>query len=64
MVDENHLRQLASRCLWLSQNCYDLSAAAQLRLLASELNEGANESKRQPRAQTEEPQGKLKPRAH
>ena len=28
MADETHLRELASRCLWLSHNCYDLTAAA------------------------------------
>jgi len=37
MVDEAHLRDLAQRCLWLSNNCYDLTAAAQLRVIASEI---------------------------
>ena len=37
MADETHLRDLANRCLWLSNNCYDLTAAAQLRVIASEI---------------------------
>jgi hypothetical protein len=61
MVDQNHLRQLANRCLWLSHNCYDLSAAAELRRLASELKEEASLSEQNPQTERQE---NLKPRAH
>ena len=37
VVDDAHLRDLANRCLLLSNNCYDLTAAAQLRVIASEI---------------------------
>jgi hypothetical protein len=46
MVDEAHLRDLASRCLWLSKNCYDLTAAAELRRISTEMTaEAANSPK-------------------
>ena len=46
MVNEAHLRNLASRCLWLSKNCYDLTAAAELRLISTEMSaEAANSQK-------------------
>jgi hypothetical protein len=38
MVDAAHLRELASQCLWLSKNCYDLTAAAELRRISIEMN--------------------------
>jgi hypothetical protein len=47
MVDAAHLRDLASRCLWLSQNCYDLTAAAELRrIISSEMNSEAADSQK------------------
>lgn len=45
MVDEAQLRQLASR-LWLSKNCYDMTAAAELWQLRKEINAEALESER------------------
>lgn len=45
MVDETHLRDLASRCLWLSKNCYDLTAAAELRRISTEMTAAAADSR-------------------
>ena len=45
MVDEAQLRELASR-LWLSKNCYDMTAAAELCQLRKEINAEALESER------------------
>jgi hypothetical protein len=43
MVDQGYLRDLASRCLWLSKNCYDLTTAAELRRISIEMSaEAAN----------------------
>jgi hypothetical protein len=47
MVDQTHLRDLASRCLWLSNNCYDLTAAAQMRAIATDIEVEAVESEKQ-----------------
>ena len=47
MVDAISLRKLASRCLWLSNNCYDLSAAAEMRAISVAINAEAIESDRQ-----------------
>jgi len=46
MVDAAHLRDLASRCLWLSKNCYDLTAAAELRRISTEMNSEAADSQK------------------
>jgi hypothetical protein len=45
MVDEAHLRRLASR-LWLSENCYDMTAAAELWQMRKQMNAEALESER------------------
>jgi len=50
MVDQAHLRDLASRCLWLSKNCYDLTAAAELRLISIEMGAEAASSQKLPDA--------------
>lgn len=55
MVDDISLRKLASRCLWLSNNCYDLSAAAEMRAISVTMTAEAVES---------EKQALLKPREH
>lgn len=55
MVDDTSVRKLASRCLWLSNNCFDLSAAAEMRAISLTLNAQAAESERQ---------ALLKPREH
>lgn len=47
MVDAISLRKLASRCLWLSNNCYDLSAAAEMRAISLTMSAEAIESDRQ-----------------
>ena len=47
MVDQTHLRDLARRCLWLSNNCYDLTAAAQMRAIAADIKVEAVESEKQ-----------------
>jgi hypothetical protein len=48
MVDEAHLRDLARRCLWLSKNCYDLTAAAELRRISTEMSAEATNSQKLP----------------
>jgi hypothetical protein len=50
MVDQAHLRDLASRCLWLSKNCYDLTAAAELRRISTEMSAEAANSQQLPDA--------------
>jgi hypothetical protein len=50
MVDEAHLRDLAGRCLWLSKNCYDLTAAAELRRISTEMTAEAADSAKLPGA--------------
>lgn len=55
MGDDISLRKLASRCLWLSNNCYDLSAAAEMRAISVTMNAEAAECERQ---------ALLKPREH
>jgi hypothetical protein len=55
MADDTSLRKLASRCLWLSNNCFDLSAAAEMRAISVTMSAEAAESERQ---------ALLKPRAH
>ena len=55
MGDEANLRKLASRCLWLSNNCYDLGAAAEMRAISLTMNAEAAEAARQ---------ALLKPRDH
>jgi hypothetical protein len=52
MADDTSLRKLASRCLWLSNNCFDLSAAAEMRAISLTMNAEA------------ERQALLKPREH
>jgi predicted RNA-binding protein YlxR (DUF448 family) len=47
MGDETSLRKLASRCLWLSNNCYDLSAAAEMRAISLTMNAEVAEAARQ-----------------
>jgi hypothetical protein len=47
MVDDISLRKLASRCLWLSNNCFDLSAAAEMRSISAAMKAEAAESERQ-----------------
>jgi hypothetical protein len=46
MVDAAHLRELARQCLWLSKNCYDLTAAAELRRISTEMNAEAESSQK------------------
>lgn len=46
MVDETSLRKLASRCLSLSNNCFDLSAAAEMRAISVTMNAEAVEAER------------------
>jgi len=55
MADDTSLRKLASRCLRLSNNCFDLSAAAEMRAISVTMSAEAAESERQ---------ALLKPRAH
>jgi hypothetical protein len=42
MVDEAELRRLASR-VWLSKNCYDMAAAAELWHMCKQMNAEALE---------------------
>lgn len=44
MVDETSLRTLASRRLWLSNNCYDLTAAAEMRAISLRVSGEATET--------------------
>jgi hypothetical protein len=46
MVDETSLHKLASRCLWLSNNCYDLTAAAEMRAISLRARAEATETER------------------
>ncbi len=55
MADDTSLRKLASRCLWLSNNCFDLSAAAEMRAISVTMSAEAADAERQ---------ALLKPRAH
>ena len=55
MADDTSLRKLASRCLWLSNNCFDLSAAAEMRAISVTMSAEAAETERQ---------ALLTPRAH
>jgi hypothetical protein len=55
MADDTSLRKLASRCLWLSNNCFDLSAAAEMRAISLTMSAEAAETERQ---------ALLKPPAH
>ncbi len=47
MVDDTSLRKLATRCLWLSNNCYDLGAAAEMRAISLTMTAEAAEAARQ-----------------
>ena len=42
-----YLRRQAQNCLRIGRNCFDLSSAERMRLLANELNAKANEIERQ-----------------
>ena len=55
MADDTSLRKLASRCLWLSNNCFDLSAAAEMRAISLTMSAEAADAERQ---------ALLAPRAH
>ena len=55
MADDTSLRKLASRCLWLSNNCFDLSAAAEMRAISLTMSAQAADTERQ---------ALLAPRAH
>jgi len=47
MADDTSLRKLASRCLWLSNNCFDLSAAAEMRAISLTMSAQAADTERQ-----------------
>jgi hypothetical protein len=47
MLDSQELKLLAERCYSASRKCFDLSAAAELRIIGDELSARAIESERQ-----------------
>ena len=47
MLDSQELKRLADRCYSASQKCFDLSAAAELRIIGDELSAKAIELERQ-----------------
>ena len=51
MLDSQELKRLADRCYSASQKCFDLSAAAELRIIGDELSAKATELERQSRQQ-------------
>jgi len=47
VLDSQELKRLADRCYSASQKCFDLSAAAELRIIGDELSAKAAELERQ-----------------